>query len=86
MKGSAPAPSSATTNGTRCANRPETKATSRDSRSSLAADASVYVTTAQLVRGLVRCLASGEDPYLAPYDHRIVVEDRIIDPSPYVYE
>jgi hypothetical protein len=51
-----------------------------------AANASVYVTTAQLVRGLVRCLASGEDPYLAPYDHRIVFEDRIIDPSPYVYE
>ena len=35
MNGSASRPSSATMNGTRCAIRPATKATSRDSRSSL---------------------------------------------------
>jgi hypothetical protein len=38
MNGSASTPSSATMNGTRCAIRPDTKATSRDTRSKLGDD------------------------------------------------
>ncbi|RST87540.1 hypothetical protein EJC49_04765 [Aquibium carbonis] len=45
-----------------------------------------FVTTAQLVRGIVACLAGGEDPYLAPYEHGIDVEGEVVDPSPYAYE
>ena len=61
MNGSASAPSSATRNGTRCAISPEMKATSRDSRSSLA------TMTGQ--RGLARRVQ--RRPELRPAEQRI---------------
>lgn len=45
-----------------------------------------YFTTPQLLRLIIQCLANGEDPFIVPYTHSIVIKGRRVSFGDYRYE